>query len=79
MSAEYYNPNLHTPLTLAEQLAQLPQHLVVAGSIGRCALMGKLKPLEKPDGRVTDVDVIDLTGAQRAVRVPSSLLFPVDG
>ena len=78
MSVEKYKAELHTPDALASQIDALPENFVLAGSIGRCVLMGLLKPLKKPDGKTTDIDVIDITGQSREVRIATSNGFPLD-
>lgn len=78
MSIDLYNNGLQTPETLAAQVDSLPPNLVLVGSIGRCVLMGLLKPLHKSDGSVTDIDVVDVTGKERELQTIDSGPFCVD-
>jgi hypothetical protein len=80
MSRETFNPNLHTPQALSEQFAGLPQNYTLVGSLGRTVLLGELIPLQRADGRARDIDVIDVTGSRREVRLDDrhAAPFPLD-
>jgi len=73
-----YRPKIHTPEALTGQLSILPEHLSVVGSIARCAILGKLKDLERPDGTTTDIDVIDTTCQTHQFDIMKHQPFRVD-
>lgn len=78
MSLETYSSTRHSIDALSDSIESLPDNFVLVGSIGRCALMGELKPLRRDNGTPTDLDVIDLSGRNTSIDIKSPGIFRVD-
>lgn len=78
MMSEKFLPRQHTPDVLAAQISGLPDNYAVVGSLGRCILLGELKPLKRADGSPVDIDAIDVTGQDTRTASSISHTFRVD-
>src|SRR5688500_9152489 len=70
-------PSAPTLEMLSSQIVSLPDSYVVAGSLGRCIVMGAMDlPLTRKVG-LRDIDVIDSV-ADSAIPTPEPMPFRVD-